>query len=215
MYKTYGTHRQTAEGGLGRGPECADTQAPVQSVRRPNEGGLGSRIVALLVIGADPFLSKGDVPGHEFHGNQYKDGSGSSKDTNEQRRLKVERALATHKPSTQEKQRKADAAERSVAAIVSGTRTDNNNPVDVTVGKRVGVEVKAVMDNGNNKITMHPESKARKEAWAKENKASLHTVVVDTRSGKMYYREGVGSFRIHNMTPVTAKELKSLLKGKK
>lgn len=126
---------------------------------------------------------------------------------------KVKNATASYKPATREKQLQAAAAERAVAAIVGGKGTDDNLPLDIVVGRN-GVEVKAVIDNGNNKITMHPESLARKEAWAKENKSSLHTVVVDAKSGKMYYRAGCGSFRIGNMQEVNAKELKALVSGK-
>lgn len=142
----------------------------------------------------------------------YKGGPGSGRHPYSD---KAKAALASHKSATKDKQLAAAAAERAVASIVGGKGTDDNQPVDVTVGKNVGVEVKAVIDNGNNKITMHPESLARKEAWAKDNKATLHTVVVDTKTGKMYHREGVGSFRLANMQQVSAQELKARVGGAK
>jgi hypothetical protein len=153
-------------------------------------------------------LAKGEGTGHDFHGNQWTGGSGG-KD-----KAKVRNALATHKPSTKAKQDKATAAEKMVASIIGGSSTDDNKPVDITVGKRVGVEVKAMIDNGNNKVTMHPDALARKLEWGKKNGAALHTVVVDTRSEKLYHRDGVGSFRLRNMQQVTPKQLKALiLKG--
>ena len=139
----------------------------------------------------------------------YKGGPGSGRHPYGQ---KVKDATRTHKPVTAEKLALAAAAERLVQSIVGGTGTDDNLPVDVTVGKN-GIEVKSLIDNGNNKITMHPDSLARKTAWAKENKSALHTVVVDTKSGKMYYRAGVGSFRIGTMQQVSAPELRALVSG--
>jgi len=101
----------------------------------------------------------------------------------------------------------ADKSERYVAAMLNGDRTADNLPMDTVVkfgGKTYGVEVKTIMDNDNSKITMHKESLERKLKWAHSNRASLHTVVVDVRHGepKMFYRHGVGSFRLHTLTPV-------------
>ena len=124
-------------------------------------------------------------------------------------------ASATYKPSTKAKQDLATAAEKRVTKMLGGESTGDNLPVDVIVkggGKTYGVEVKSISDNGNNKITMHPPSLARKLAWAKTNRASVHTVVVDTRSNTVYYREGVGSFRLHTLTRVqSAAHLRKLL----
>lgn len=129
---------------------------------------------------------------------------------------KVRNALATYKPSTKEKQDRATAAEQRITKMIGGKGTDDNSPMDVTVTvgrKTIGVEVKSIQDNGNNKITMHPESLKRKVDWAKAGRGrSVHTVVVDTRHNKIYYREGAGSFRLHTLTPVKdAKHLRSLL----
>lgn len=125
-------------------------------------------------------------------------------------RTRAQRASETYKPSTAAKQRKAEANEIVVAKIVGGKGTDDNSPMDVTskIGSRVhGIEVKTLIDNVNNKITMHPASRERKEAWAKSNHATIHTVVVDDRSARrqIYYRRGVGSFRIKSMIPVSNK----------
>jgi len=72
-------------------------------------------------------------------------------------------------------------------------------------GKMHGVEVKTLVDNKNNKITMHPSSRARKTAWAHSHHARLHTVVVDSRAkNKLYYHKGVGSFRMGSLQPVSS-----------
>lgn len=128
---------------------------------------------------------------------------------------KVARALAAYKPSTKEKQDLASAAERKVAEMIGTKPTGDNLPVDAVlkVGKSTyGVEVKSVSDNSNSKITMHPESLARKVAWGRSNHASLHTVVVDTKTNTVYYRKGVGSFRLHTLTQVdSAVHLRTLM----
>ena len=134
---------------------------------------------------------------------------------------RAQRALASYKPSTAEKQRVASESERKVAEILRGQQTDDNSPTDITLttgGRFQGVEVKTLVDNKNDKITMHPESRERKEAWAMENHAALHTVVVDSRGQppRIYYHEGVGSFRLAGMALVRdAAHLRSLVAGGK
>ena len=132
---------------------------------------------------------------------------------------KVSRALATHKPSTREKQRVAESQEVHVAEILGLNVHGDNDPVDVSGemnGKRHAVEVKTFISNSNDKVTVHPDSLKRKTAWARKNKAQLHMVVVDLRSGtrELYYRRGVGSFRLGTLTPVvSAGHLKALVMG--
>ena len=127
---------------------------------------------------------------------------------------KVSAAKASHKPSTAEKQRWAEGNEKTVASMTGGQGTDDNSPADVTTtinGKKHGVEVKTMVDNANNKITMHPSSRERKEKWGRQHNATMHTVVLDDRKAfgtkgysghRIYYKRGVGSFRLKNMTKV-------------
>jgi hypothetical protein len=125
------------------------------------------------------------------------------------------RALSTYKPSSKDKQDRATAAERLVAKMLRAKPTGDNQPVDVVFeisGRMHGVEIKSISDNGNNKITMHPESLRRKISWGHSNHATLHTVVVDTRTNTIYYRHGVGSFRLHTLTKVnSAAHLRQLM----
>ena len=87
--------------------------------------------------------------------------------------------------------------------------------------KTKGIEVKTMIDNDNDKITMRKGAVEKKTAWMRRNHASVHTVVVDDRdkfgnknfSGhRLYYRRGFGSFRLVNMIKVESPEhLKRLL----
>ena len=128
---------------------------------------------------------------------------------------RAKRAMASHKSSTKEKQKVAKANEHDAARQLGGLSFPDNEPLDVhlQVGRTLhGIEMKTMLDNGNDKITMHPESRRRKEAWATEGRRKLHTVVLDDRdtfgnkqqhSGhRIYYAEGVGAFRIGSMRKV-------------
>jgi hypothetical protein len=122
------------------------------------------------------------------------------------------RAVASFKPSTQAKQEEGDRSQKLVARALGGQETGDNEPMDVVlkVGSvTVGVEAKTFCDQTNDKVTVHPESRARKEAWAKKHRARTFVVVVDRRdtfgdgahsgaySGTRYHvAEGIGSFRL-------------------
>lgn len=145
-------------------------------------------------------------------GGRFGSGGGATATTGSSKR---ERAIASHKPSTAEKQRLGDRQQRAVARGIGGTVTPDNAPMDITLkvdGRNVGVEVKTFVDQKNDKVTVHPESGARKDAWAHSGKAQTVTVVVDARdrtghadlySGNRYYvARGTGSFRLSSMTPM-------------
>ena len=70
-----------------------------------------------------------------------------------------------------------------------------------------------MINNTNDKITMRKAAVAKKEHWARQHHASIHTVVVDDRgelgnpgySGhRLYYAKGHGSFRLGGMIKVTS-----------
>lgn len=159
-----------------------------------------------------------DEPRDE-HGQWTSGGPGSSKMS-----ARAKRALISHKPSTAKMQQHAESNETDVKAMVGGETTGDNAAMDVVVksGSQLhGVEVKTLLHNSNDKITMHPPSRRRKEAWARKNNAVVHTVVLDDRKGRansghrLYYRRGVGAFRLEKMTKVTsAKHLRSLMTAK-
>jgi hypothetical protein len=100
--------------------------------------------------------------------------------------------------------------ERELADALGGYATRGSAPVDVVVSRNgtpvCGIELKTLVTQGNDKITMKSDAMARKLEWAGETGAPLHTVVFDDRallSGSgdrlIYYRYGIGSFRIGNM----------------
>lgn len=131
---------------------------------------------------------------------------------------RVARAKATYRPATRANQQRAYESERMVTGMVGGKNLPDNEPMDIITthaGAVHGVEVKTFIDQKNDKVTCHKESRERKERWAKANKATLHTVIIDRRnehkdpairklySGhRVYYYRGVGSPRI-NMKGVT------------
>jgi 2'-5' RNA ligase len=131
---------------------------------------------------------------------------------------RASRAIETHKPVTRLKRVRAEVNEARVAKMIAGSETDDNAPTDVTVrldGQLHGIEVKTFIDNAHDKITMHPASLDRKVAWGREHDAVLHTVVFDNRPGhahELYYKRGVGSFRLGGLTKVAnATDLKRLM----
>lgn len=134
-------------------------------------------------------------------------------------------AKKVYKPSTAEKQRHAIKNEKVLARKLGGKQLPDNEPSDVelTIGRKAhALECKTFVDNGNDKVTMHKDSLARKQKYAKKTGKILHTVVIDDRdkfgnegqhSGRrIWYRRGVGSYRLGGMQPVKNwAELKSLI----
>jgi hypothetical protein len=101
--------------------------------------------------------------------------------------------------------------EADLAAAVGGYATRGSAPVDVVITREGapahGIELKTLVTQGNDKITMKTHAMSRKIAWAEDCGASLHTVVFDDRNALddprqrlVYHRHGLGSFRIGNMT---------------
>ena len=66
----------------------------------------------------------------------------------------------------------------------------------------------------NNKITMHPESRVRKEKFARKEKMKSYTVIVDRRDNSIHLAEGVKSFRLGkgNVKQVSLSELRETFK---
>jgi len=122
------------------------------------------------------------------------------------------RAKRTHKPSTKEKQQRAESEQARLAKLIRGTNTDDNDAFDV-LGSGWAVEVKTIMDNNNNKITMHPKSRRRKESYAEEHGVTKHTVVIDVRGSKRsyYHKAGVGAYRLSSMSRISVSEIRERL----
>jgi len=130
---------------------------------------------------------------------------------------RIQRATKSHLPATREVQMIGEANEGRLASVLKkGKGLPDNEAFDVIVGtvKKPDhlIEVKTIVRGKNNKITMHPDSRRRKLAKAAEHPdAKVHTVVFDERSKQIFYREGVGSFRLGGMKEVTLEDLKGIL----
>lgn len=112
---------------------------------------------------------------------------------------RARRAVQTYVPVTEEKYQMAKLSERKVANVLGGISTDDNEPFDVVINNRIGVEVKTIIEARNNKITVHPD--AMKEKLAEQSRLKLdavYTVIFDQRPGQeaVYVRKGLGSFRV-------------------
>lgn len=121
--------------------------------------------------------------------------------------------------------------ENKFAKQIGGVSLRDNEPVDVIVHEdgqiKHGVELKTMTDNKQNKVYMKKSAMEKKRAWMKKNHADFHTVVYDDQKvynakgeGKhgpdsdrdIYYKRGVGSFRVSAMQKVgSIKELTELM----
>lgn len=72
------------------------------------------------------------------------------------------------------------------------------------------VEVKTLVTSPEGRIRMSAKAARRKEAWAKKYAADFYTVAFDDRRGKkhsgsrLYWKAGVGSSRLADMTPAAS-----------
>jgi hypothetical protein len=146
---------------------------------------------------------------------------------------KALRAKAAHHLIDKSVQRYAEEHnEPRFAKAMGGVSFPNGEPADVVLAGpdgrvRHGIELKTMVDNKNNKITMKRSAMDRKAAWERKNKATFHTVVLDDHAvfnangpgehdeskRRIFYRRGFGSFRVGTMYEVKGglDELKRLL----
>jgi hypothetical protein len=120
--------------------------------------------------------------------------------------------------------------EPQLAKGTGGLSLVDNEPVDVMVLQsgimQHGIELKTMVSNKADKITMKKDALQRKKDWQEKNFAPMHTVVFDDKAvfnangpgqhddskRQIYYRRGAGSFRIAGMQPVKdMAELNTLL----
>lgn len=119
---------------------------------------------------------------------------------------RVERAKSSHLPATKEVQKIAAENQELVALKTGGRNMPDNHEFDVIRG-REHIEVKTIVRAKNNKITMHPESLDRKARYLENIKdAKTHTLVIDERTGLVYYKSGLGSFNLTAMEVIGTKE---------
>jgi hypothetical protein len=126
-------------------------------------------------------------------------------------------AKASHVAIGAAKRALAADMERLVAGAFRSVPTTGNAPFDVLIRRvTVGVEVKTLVDQKNDKITMHPASLARKLRSARALRLRrVYTVVVDLRGRKpvVYYKRGLGSFRLGSLLKLAGfNELKKVVR---
>jgi len=130
---------------------------------------------------------------------------------------KVLRAQTAYVSANYEEQKIADEQERIVSNAVGLPRTPDNAEWDLhQPSSGVGVEIKTMIKQTNDKITMGKAALARKVEAIKAAGPGFraYTVVADKRGGgtRYYVREGVGSFRLNTMRQVNLPQLKSILR---
>jgi len=151
-------------------------------------------------------------PSHDPETGQFSEEGGGGGSSASPLSARAIRAKQTHKTSTAAVQRQAESNEPKVAAaIIGGKQTGDNDVFDV-LSKGNGVEVKTIVRGKNDKITTHPPSLARKVAYAEENNIQSHTVAFDDRNNKIYYKKGVGSFRLSSMKEIDLGDLREIIK---
>ena len=127
---------------------------------------------------------------------------------------KSEIAKLAHSGGDSHHQQIAEEVEAHLAEALGMARTKDNLAFDL-VGTKYAVEVKTLVSNTNDKITMSKEAIARKDAFVKEQKLKPFTLVVDRRSETTTYhiRAGYGSFRIGSMTKVGLSGVRNFMAG--
>ena len=164
---------------------------------------------------------------------------------------KVRRALESHKPVDSNTIQDATLNEERVVQLI-GKKAFNFNlhqrnfMFDVGTGSfekpTMLVEVKTLMNQKNDKLTMHSSSDSLKDESLQKKKrfaamhpeAKIYTVAFDNRpvrgdaspeyvklakkgkagyfsGNEIYVREGIASYRLHNMNRVTENNLKDIL----
>jgi len=160
---------------------------------------------------------------------------------------KSARAKAAHRGGSKEAQRHGEAMEPLVAKLLGGAALPDNEAFDVVLtpdGRYAGghlpdrgkpvlkgrhyLEIKAMSENGNGKVTIKGEPLARKRNTAKDEHAVPHLLVVDdraigfkegrrrtdlfTKGRTLYYVRGVGSVRIGSKNVTAVRNRKHLLR---
>jgi len=128
---------------------------------------------------------------------------------------KSEIAKASYVESTKERQDVAEAVEDEVAgSIVNAERTAGNSPFDIIVGN-IALEIKSLIETDVERVQMRKDSRENKEVFLKDNPDLIGmTILVDRRNPEpvtIYFKEGVGAFRVGSMEKIEAPSLKEAL----
>lgn len=124
-------------------------------------------------------------------------------------------ARANYSGGDKHQQDIAEKMENHLATELGMKKSQDNKPFDL-FGSKYAVEVKTLVSNTNDKITMNKAAIARKDTFVKETGLKPFTVVVDARGSepKYFVRAGYGSFRIGSMMPAaTASGIRSIMRA--
>ena len=131
---------------------------------------------------------------------------------------KVERASRKIKIMDAYKWAESNHSEKVIAEIVGGTTTPPHHPVDVLTEKWA-IETKTVFPGAHEKMTMHGYNKDTGYNSLKEKrdfavKVGLKggSVMRVLATGKIYFKEGFGSFRSSAMQEVTSEQLARIIR---
>lgn len=118
---------------------------------------------------------------------------------------KAEIAKQNYRGGDKHEQDIAEKMENHLAKEMGMKKSPDNKPFDL-FGTKYAVEVKTMVSNTNDKITMNKAAIARKDAFIKDTGLKPFTVVVDARGiePKYFIRAAYGSFRIGSMTQVAS-----------
>jgi hypothetical protein len=159
----------------------------------------------------------------EVGGSAPAEGSGFVLETSNRNPRKIdlgkqERAKRNVKIVDAAKWKEANHSEKIVAEIVGGVTTPPGHPVDVLT-QRWAIETKTIFPGAHEKMTMHGLDKKTghnslqaKKDFAKKAGLKGASVMRVLATGKMYFKEGFGSFRSTNMTEVTPEQLAGLIR---
>ena len=133
---------------------------------------------------------------------------------------RVARAKKATVLTKKEAQRIADHSEQVLSESLGLNRTPDNSPFDLR-SDEIGIEVKTMINQKNNKITMSKAAIGRKIAEQLAEDLKIYTVVADRRAAGLtgggnatyYVREGVGSFRLNQMTKISVGDLRKMVRG--
>lgn len=129
---------------------------------------------------------------------------------------KQKRAIAACNPARKAEQKLADHSEKMLNKALGIPRTPDNSAFDLQ-NDAVGIEIKTMISNKNDKITMSKAAIGRKIAEQDASDIKTYTVVADRRTGgyksaTYYVKEGFGSFQLSSMTKISISDLKTMVK---
>ena len=109
----------------------------------------------------------------------------------------------------------ADRTEQKLSDALGVPRTKDNSAFDLK-NDDVGIEVKTLLSNSHDKITMSKTALGRKIGEAQAEGLKTFTVVADMRgrsSAQYYVKNRLGSLRIGSMVKVTLSELRDMVRN--